>query len=77
MSEIDNRKCLDLTAEIERLRENRQSVKGAEAERVWRDRMSEEFKADLDARDGKLLDRFDGDLFRRLVEKVKVSRWLR
>ncbi|WP_170932603.1 hypothetical protein [Desulfosporosinus sp. FKB] len=35
--------------------------------------MIEEFTAYLDARDGKLLDKFDGDLFRKLVEKVRVE----
>ncbi|WP_207652382.1 hypothetical protein [Desulfosporosinus sp. FKB] len=61
-----------MTAEIERLQAHKQRVKGAEAEREWKGRLVEEFKVYLDARDGKLLDRFEGDLFRKFVEKVRV-----
>lgn len=68
----NNREYSSLTSEIKKLQTHKQRVKGDETERVWRNRMREEFKAYLDARDGKLLDRFDEDLFRRLIDKVKV-----
>ncbi|WP_407312004.1 recombinase family protein [Desulfosporosinus sp. SB140] len=68
----NNQEYSSLAAEIERLQVHKQRLKGDEAEKVWRDRMREDFMAYLDAREGKLLDKFDGDLFRRLVEKVKV-----
>ncbi len=61
------------TDEIERLQAYRQRVKSDEVERQWKNRMVGEFKSYLDARDGKLVDKFDGDLFRKLVEKVKVQ----
>jgi len=60
------------TAEIERLQALKQKVKSDEVERAWKGRMVSEFKAYLDAQ-GALLDKFDGDLFRRLVEKVRVE----
>lgn len=47
--------------------------KAVEAERAWKSGLVEEFKAYLDARDRKPLDKFDGDLFRKLVEKVRVE----
>jgi hypothetical protein len=40
-------------------------------EKVWKDSKLDEFKAYLAAQ-GTLLDRFDSELFRRLIEKVKV-----
>lgn len=69
---IDNQEYSNLTSEIERLQSHRQRMKGTEAERAWRDKIGEEFKAYLGARDGKLLDKFDRNLFRKLIEKVKV-----
>ncbi|WP_088187107.1 recombinase family protein [Desulfosporosinus sp. FKA] len=69
----NNQEYSSLTAEIERLTAHKQRLKGDEAERAWRDRMREEFMAYLDARDGKLLDRFDGDLFRKMIEKVRIE----
>ncbi|AFM40367.1 site-specific recombinase, DNA invertase Pin [Desulfosporosinus acidiphilus SJ4] len=60
------------TAEIERLQAHKQRRKNDEAERAWKGRLVEDFKSYLDARDGKPLDKFDGDLFRKLVEKVRV-----
>ncbi|WP_088226197.1 hypothetical protein [Desulfosporosinus sp. FKB] len=48
-------------------------MKNDEAERAWKNRIVGEFKAYLAARDGKLLDKFDGDLFRKSVEKVRVE----
>ncbi|WP_407309863.1 zinc ribbon domain-containing protein [Desulfosporosinus sp. SB140] len=69
----NNQEYSSLTAEIERLQAHKQRLKGDETEKAWRDRKREEFKAYLDARDGKLLDKFDGDLFRRLIEKVKIQ----
>jgi DNA invertase Pin-like site-specific DNA recombinase len=60
------------TAEIERLQALKQKVKGDEVERQWKGRMVREFKAYLEARDGELVDKFDGELFRKLVEKVRV-----
>ena len=35
--------------------------------------MVEEFKVYLDARRSEQVDKFDGDLFRKLVEKVRVE----
>jgi tRNA U34 5-carboxymethylaminomethyl modifying GTPase MnmE/TrmE len=40
-------------------------------ERAWRDKKGEDIKAYLAAQDS-LLDKFDEDVFRRTVEKVKV-----
>ena len=42
-----------------------------ETEGLWRDRQGEKFKAYLSAQHS-LIDRFDGDSFRRLIEKVKI-----
>jgi hypothetical protein len=61
------------TAEIERLQTLKQKVKGDEVEKSWRNRMVEEFKAYLDARGSEQVDKFDGDTFRKLVEKVRVE----
>jgi DNA invertase Pin-like site-specific DNA recombinase len=61
------------TAEIERLQALEQKVKSDEVEKSWRNRMVEEFKAYLDAWGTEQLDRFDGDMFRKLVEKVRVE----
>lgn len=71
MTGNDNPEHSGLVNEIEKLRERKQRLKDTEVEKVWRDRMGEEFKAYLVAQDS-LLDMFDGDLFRRLIEKVKV-----
>jgi hypothetical protein len=60
------------TAEIERLQALKQKVKGDEVEKAWRNRMVGEFKAYLDARGSEQVDKFDEDLFRKLVEKVRV-----
>jgi hypothetical protein len=60
------------TAEIERLQALKQRIKSDEVERQWRNRMVEEFKVYLDARRSEQVDKFDGDLFRKLVEKVRV-----
>ena len=68
---FDEKEYTTLTEEIETLRERKQRLKDAEAARARRDKQGEAFKAYLTAQDT-LLDRFDGDLFRRLVEKVKV-----
>lgn len=57
--------------EIEILRGRRGEVKTAENEKAWRDSKLDEFKAYLAAQ-CTLLGKFDGDLFRRLIEKVKV-----
>jgi hypothetical protein len=59
------------TADIKKLQAYRQKVKSDEVEKVWRNKMIGEFKAYLDAQ-GALVDKFDGDLFRKLVEKVRV-----
>ncbi|MDR3540681.1 MAG: recombinase family protein [Desulfosporosinus sp.] len=69
--EIDNQEYPTLAAEIEVLRKKQQGLKETEAERVWKDRKGEEFIAYLAAQ-GSLLDKFDDDLFWRLIEKVKV-----
>ncbi|WP_407314503.1 recombinase family protein [Desulfosporosinus sp. SB140] len=69
----NNQEYSSMTAEIERLQAHKQKMKSDEAERAWKGRVVEDFKAYLDARDGKLLDKFDGDLFRKLIEKVKVQ----
>jgi DNA invertase Pin-like site-specific DNA recombinase len=61
------------TVEIERLQAYRQKVKSDEVEKAWRIRMVGEFKAYLDARGREQVDKFDGDLFRKLVEKVRVQ----
>jgi hypothetical protein len=61
------------TDEIERLQALKQKVKGDEVEKAWGDRMVGEFKAYLDARGSEQVDKFDGDLFRKLVEKVRVE----
>ncbi|MDR3586160.1 MAG: integrase [Desulfosporosinus sp.] len=42
---------------------------------MWRDRKGEDFKAYLAAQDSQL-DKFDENLFRRLIEKVKVQSML-
>ncbi|WP_242966804.1 hypothetical protein [Desulfosporosinus sp. FKA] len=69
----NNQEYSSLTVEIERLHSHRQRMKNDEAERAWRSRLVGEFKAYLDARDGKLVDKFDGELFRKVVEKVRVE----
>ncbi|KLU64486.1 transposon Tn3 resolvase [Desulfosporosinus acididurans] len=68
----DNEKYAKVVGEIETLRGHKVGLKNVEAEESWRKSKLEEFKAYMDATDGKPLDRFDGDLFRRLVEKAKV-----
>ncbi|GAB6172394.1 hypothetical protein JCM15765_18720 [Paradesulfitobacterium aromaticivorans] len=61
-----------LAAEIELMRERREKLKEAEAERVLRVNRVKEIEEYLAAQ-GSPLDKFDGDLFRRLTEKVKVQ----
>jgi DNA invertase Pin-like site-specific DNA recombinase len=61
------------TDEIERLQALKQKVKSDEVDRAWKGRMVREFKAYLDARGSEQVDKFDGDLFRKLVEKVRVE----
>ncbi len=61
------------TAEIEKLQAHRQRMKNDEAERAWKGRMAEEFKAYLDARGSEQVDKFDGDLFRKMIEKVRIE----
>ncbi len=70
---IDSKEYLRVVAEIENLRGRRVGLKSAEAEGGWRKSKMDEFKAYLDARNGELLDKFDEELFRRLIEKVKVQ----
>ena len=61
-----------LADKIDNLRGRQQKLKDAEADRVQRDKQGEEFKAYLAAQD-LLMDKFDEDLFWRLVNKVKVQ----
>lgn len=68
----DNEEYAKVVHEIEIMRGRRVGLKNAEAEGGWRKSKTDEFKAYLDARDGELLDKFDEELFRRLVDKVKV-----
>ena len=70
---VDDKDYLTLAAEIELLRECRRKMKDTETERLWRDGQMEELKGYLAVRDGKLLDRFDGDLFREVVEKIRFE----
>jgi len=68
---VDNNEYLVLTAEIESLQEGKKRLKDALVEKVWGDKRIEEIMAYLEAQDS-LLDKYDGDSFRRLIEKVKV-----
>ncbi|KLU65785.1 transposon Tn3 resolvase [Desulfosporosinus acididurans] len=68
----DNEEYARVVHEIEIMRGRRVGLKNAEAEGGWRKSKVEKFKDYLDARNGEPLDKFDGDLFRRLIEKVKV-----
>ena len=61
-----------LATEIERMREIKQKMKDTEAERVLRMNRIEELKDYIMAQEI-AIERFDGDLFRRLIEKVKVQ----
>lgn len=61
-----------LAAEIELMRERRHKLKEAEAERVLRVNRIKETEEYLAAQESQL-DKFDRDLFRRLIEKVKVQ----
>jgi len=61
-----------LATEIELMRERRQELKTAEAERVLRVNRIEELRLYLIEQDT-TLDKFDMDLFRKLIEKVKVQ----
>lgn len=69
---FDEKEYSSLVTEIELMQERRQKLKETEAERVLRDGRINEIKAYLAAQDS-LLDKFDGDIFRRLIEKVKVE----
>lgn len=60
-----------LATEIELMRERRQALKTAEAERALRVNRIEELRQYLIEQDT-ALDKFDMDLFRKLIEKVKV-----
>ena len=51
----------------------KQRVKADEVERQWRNRMVGDFKVYLGAKGSEQADKFDGDLFRKLVEKVRVE----
>jgi hypothetical protein len=61
-----------IAAEIEILRDKRQGLKDAVSEMAWGDKQGENFNVYLVAQDSQL-DKFDGNLFRKLVEKVKVQ----
>lgn len=61
-----------LGAEIERMRERRQKVKEVEAERVLRLNRIQEIEEYLLAQENGLT-KFDEDLFRKVIEKVKVQ----
>jgi site-specific DNA recombinase len=61
-----------LAAEIEMTRDRRQKLKDAEAERVLHINRIQEIEKYLNAQESPL-EKFDGDLFRRLIEKVKVQ----
>jgi hypothetical protein len=61
-----------LAAEIELMRERREKLKEAEAEKVLRVNRIKEIEEYLEEQSSPL-DKFDGDLFRRLIEKVKVQ----
>ena len=69
----DNHEYSSLTAEIERLQALKQRIKSDEVEKAWRNRMIGEFKAYLDARGSEQVDKFDGDIFRKLVKRVRVQ----
>lgn len=68
---IDSEEYSKVVGEIENLRGRRVGLKSAEAEGAWRKSKSEEFKAYLEAQ-GTQVDRFDGESFRKIIEKVKV-----
>lgn len=61
-----------LGAEIERMRERRQKLKDKQAEQVLRVNRIQEIEEYLLAQESPL-EKFDEDLFRRVVEKVKVQ----
>jgi|GEM_PF-3519308 hypothetical protein len=71
-SGIESKEYIRVVDKIENLQERRVGLKNAENEKAWRDSKLDVFKAYLAAQ-GTLLDKFDGDLFRRFVEKVKVQ----
>ena len=60
-----------LTAELERFRGLRQKLKDEEAQKVIRIQRIDELRQFVQEQETPLV-RFDGDLFRRLVEKVSV-----
>lgn len=61
-----------LAAEIERMRERRQKLKDKQSEQVLRANRIQELRDFLQSKDCSL-ERFDEDLFRRVIEKVKVQ----
>ena len=61
-----------LASEVELMRGRRQMLKEAEAEKILRVNRIEELKQYLTQQDTTLI-KFDEDLFRRLIEKVKVQ----
>ena len=69
---FDKKEYSTLAGEIEFMRSRRRKLKESEAGMVLRNRRMYEIKAYLAAQDS-LLDKFDGELFRRLIEKVKVQ----
>jgi len=69
---VYNKEHSTLGAEIERMRERRQKLKEADAERVLRVNRIQELKDFLLSQECSL-EKFDEDLFRRVVERVKVQ----
>lgn len=71
-TQMYDKEYTQLASEIELMRERRQKLKEAEADRVLRINRIEELKDYLQNQDASLK-KFDEDLFRRLIEKVKVQ----
>lgn len=67
-----NARLEELQREIELMRERRQKLKDAKAERVLRVNRIMELEEYLATQESPL-EKFDEDLFRRLIEKIKVQ----
>ncbi|MHB1653624.1 MAG: hypothetical protein ACYCVD_14295 [Desulfitobacteriaceae bacterium] len=68
---FDEKEYSTLSGEIDLMRERMQRLKGQQTERALREKRAQELQDCLKAQKS-LLVKFDEDIFRRVVEKVKV-----